>query len=286
VSDYLWDKSGSDPEVERLETALAPLAYSGAVPKLPRRRSPIGAWVAAGLAAAALLSLVIWPPWAPRAVAWSSGHAVASGQWLEGPAELQLGALGSVQLGPSTRARMLGEGRMELDHGTLTARISAAPRRFSIDTRYARLIDLGCAFTLTVDAAGSGEVVVTEGSVALARDGREVVVPLGLHCSFTAAGIAGPVAMPTEAPRHVEENDTVMVTAPPKKPVKNIAAPQKNAPQKTPPAQKEPPPKASLQKTPPATPTQKAAPQKEPQKTDPGLKLHHDSLRDLERSAQ
>ena len=38
MSDYLFDKAGeADPEIERLERLLAPMAYRGVAPALPRR---------------------------------------------------------------------------------------------------------------------------------------------------------------------------------------------------------------------------------------------------------
>jgi hypothetical protein len=255
VSDYLWDKSGSDPEVERLEQALQPLAFRGAPPVLPSRRS-VGrtAFLAGGLAAAALMALLLWRPWRPLppALGIAGGHAVVAGAWLESGADtlrLELGNLGSVELQPATRARVLGPGHLELDHGALRAKIDAPPRAFSIETRWARVIDLGCAFELAVDEKGRGRLRVTEGSVALVQEGHEVVVRAG---SEQALGDPEPPPVLPNIEYH-----------PPVKPKLVVKKPQHAQPQP---------------KTPAKTPTQKA------KETDPGLRLQHDSLKDLDRS--
>jgi len=69
MSDYLFDKEGApDPEIERLEGLLAPMAYRGAPPALPRprRRAPMFVVAAAGIAlAAALVAVLIARPWRP-----------------------------------------------------------------------------------------------------------------------------------------------------------------------------------------------------------------------------
>ncbi len=54
--DYLWDGSGSDPEVERLEELLRPLAAKGEVPALPDRRRT--SWVPWAAVAAVVLVAV------------------------------------------------------------------------------------------------------------------------------------------------------------------------------------------------------------------------------------
>src|SRR4051812_44152200 len=61
--DYLWDRSGpADPEVQRLEQLLAPLAHDQPLDELRlRRKSRRWIYVAAGaaIAAAAVLVLVL-----------------------------------------------------------------------------------------------------------------------------------------------------------------------------------------------------------------------------------
>jgi hypothetical protein len=153
--------------------------------------------------------------------------------------------MGTVTLLPGTRARP-GKGTVELDHGTLLAKISAPPRRFSVVTKYAVIFDLGCAFEVAADENGV-RVKVTEGSVAVAQDGRENVLAAGAEATLPAKK-AAVIAPKTEAPK--TEAPKLKVMTP--KPVTNHAAPQK-----------------------------KEAP-KQPAKKDDGLHLQHDSLKDLE----
>ncbi len=96
-------------------------------------------------------------------------------------AKISVGKIGEVEVEPNTRIRLvqarLTEHRLALERGKMSARISAPPRLFFVDTSSAEAIDLGCAYTLEVDDAGRGLLHVTLGEVALVRDGREVYVP-------------------------------------------------------------------------------------------------------------
>ena len=59
------------------------------------------------------------------------------------------------------------EQRLALDHGTIHALIWSPPGRFIVNTPSAQTVDLGCQYTLNVDAEGVGlvEVSVRLGSV-------------------------------------------------------------------------------------------------------------------------
>lgn len=110
---------------------------------------------------------------------------IAVGETLEtdgsSRARISVGDIGEVEIGPNTRIKLVQaratEHRLALEHGKMSARISAPPRLFFVDTSSAEAIDLGCAYTLEVDDAGRGLLHVTLGEVALVRDGREVYVP-------------------------------------------------------------------------------------------------------------
>jgi len=122
VSDYLWDKSGEDADVERLEQTLAPMRYRGRPPRLPRRRLP---FMRAAIAlAAAAVAVLLWRPWGPALYS-------PDGKWLETSEQttLEVAGMGTITLLPGTRARP-GHGTVELDHGTVLAKIFAPPRRF------------------------------------------------------------------------------------------------------------------------------------------------------------
>jgi ferric-dicitrate binding protein FerR (iron transport regulator) len=259
VSDYLWDKSGEDADVERLEQALSPLRYRGQAPRLPERRPRLLVPVLA-VAAAAMLAVLMWQPWRPAP--W-----VPNGQWVEATERLELavGNLGTVTLSPGTRARAVGDGRLELDHGVLAAKIDAPPRRFSVATKFALIIDLGCAFEVAADENGV-RVKVTEGSVAVSQEGRETVIAAGAEQTVTPpppAKKAEVIAPKAEAPK--------------------AEAPKAEAP-------KAPKLKVLTPKVAPARPAENAAPHKneapatKPAKKDDGLHLQHDSLKDLDRS--
>lgn len=149
--DYLWDRSGTpDPEVEKLERALGPLAHEAPPLELPAR-SPrpastlerLRAWFVPGagpawrlaLSAAALVVVVGsgafgWSAWqgsrgwdvhaiagTPRA----DGRAIGArdrfvrGEWLEtdaaSRARIRVGTIGVVDLEPRSRLRLLATRR-------------------------------------------------------------------------------------------------------------------------------------------------------------------------------
>jgi ferric-dicitrate binding protein FerR (iron transport regulator) len=118
------------------------------------------------------------------------------GQWLEtdtnSRAQIRVGDLGLVQIDPNTRVRLVEtkptEHRLELAEGRLSARISAPPKLFFVDTPSGVAEDLGCAYTLEVDKAGNSLLRVTTGWVALQLKDRESVVPAGAACA-TKPGI-------------------------------------------------------------------------------------------------
>jgi hypothetical protein len=101
-------------------------------------------------------------------------------------ARITVGSLGTVDLDPATRVRLGAvrgdEYRMALARGTISARISAAPRLFIVDTPASTVVDLGCAYTVNVDEAGAGDLRVTEGWASLEWKGRESLVPAGAAC--------------------------------------------------------------------------------------------------------
>jgi len=118
------------------------------------------------------------------------------GQWLEtdsgSRAKLDVANIGNVEIDPNTRVRLLqssdSEQRLELARGRLSARISAPPKLFFVNTPSGVAEDLGCAYTLEVDDAGNSHLRVTLGWVALQLRERESVVPAGAAC-VTRPGI-------------------------------------------------------------------------------------------------
>lgn len=199
----LWPKIAA--KVERLD----PKAFAEPQPAALRStRSTFRRWrmplaVAAALALAAGLAWLrpaaaagVWPvspvtgtPRLGRAALVEPAR-IAVGQWLEtdatSRARVAIGAIGEVQLQPNSRLRLVNaaasDHRLELARGTMSALIWAPPRLFFVETPGATAIDLGCAYTLSVDDAGNGTLHVTAGYVALEHDGREALIPAGLTC--------------------------------------------------------------------------------------------------------
>jgi len=219
---YLWDRSGDpDPEVQRLERVLAPLGHQRRRLDLDRRPEPprprARGWVPA-LAAAALivLGLGAWLAtrrqgavpaapvqgdggWnvtrlsgAPRvgARAVEGTRPWSLGEWLEtdgaSRARVLIGALGHVDVAPNTRLRLAGTGprerRLTLARGAIGADVSAPPRLFLVETPTALAVDLGCSYTLEVDASGAGVLRVTRGFVSLEGRATRSYVPAGALC--------------------------------------------------------------------------------------------------------
>ena len=177
---YLWDRSGKpDPEIERLERALAPLRL-GARP-LARQRPY---WRMA--AAAAVVAAAIGIGTAGRYTSWQiAGSPVRQGQVLRtGEASLRLedNEVGRVDVAANSEIVAPGGRRLELRRGELTAFIWAPARQFVVDTPSSRAVDLGCQYTLSVGKDGDGLVKVSMGWVAFEKDGRESFIPAGAQC--------------------------------------------------------------------------------------------------------
>lgn len=111
-------------------------------------------------------------------------------------ARMAVPGFGNVTLDPGGCVRRVrGKGderRLELERGTLHARISAPPRLFVVGTSVGTAVDLGCAYTLTVADTGNGRLAVTRGRVMFEQEGLESLVPAGLWCPLTSAGAGVP----------------------------------------------------------------------------------------------
>lgn len=128
----------------------------------------------------------------PWEVAHTMGGArrMAAGEWVEtddsSKARIIVGSLGTVDVEPGTRVQLGqvrdSEYRLALSHGTISAEINAPPRLFIVDTPASAVVDLGCAYTVTVGEDGAGELHMTTGWAALEFNGRESLVPAGAIC--------------------------------------------------------------------------------------------------------
>lgn len=115
--------------------------------------------------------------------------ALAVGEWLvtddSSRAMIQVGDIGHVEVKPDTRIRLVraerNDHRLALDRGAIYATVDAPPRLFFVETPAGTAVDLGCAYSLTVDSAGTGLIQVTQGYVEFAWSGSRSVVPLGFR---------------------------------------------------------------------------------------------------------
>ena len=227
--DYLWDRTGDDPDVAALEAQLGGFAHRAPLAPLPPRRSRRGrAWLGAGviavIAIAAVVLLVLRRPSAARgacgegatgfgfavtgAPAQCGGQAVVAGTlpigaWLETPrgttAVVQVADIGAVTLRGDSKLRLVAtsatQHRLELTQGTLSARVLAPPRLFVVDTPAATAFDLGCAYDLSIEPDGRTRLVVTSGAVSLEGHGRSAYVPMGAEVhTIPGRGPGTPVA--------------------------------------------------------------------------------------------
>jgi hypothetical protein len=198
MTDYLWDKRGDvDSDVERLERALHVFAQSTPPPpfsELGTRSSGLGTpgsglgigarWIGIALLAASVAIAVGGLTLSYRArpalpvSAWQVARdgirsSLPVGGWLETGdrerARFNVANIGEVVVEPRTRLQLLstrdGEHRLALARGTMHARIWAPPNKFFVETPSTLAIDLGCAYTLTVDDEGAGLVSVLVGWV-------------------------------------------------------------------------------------------------------------------------
>ncbi|HMF42207.1 MAG TPA: hypothetical protein VKQ32_16145 [Polyangia bacterium] len=218
MSDYLYDKSGEDPEVAALEASLG--AYAHRAPlraPAPRRRARLlvgGAVAAFAVAAAAVLllrtkgggceggaagfSFAVEGGAARCAGGLAARGKLPVGAWLETPhdavADVLVADIGAVRLFGGSRLRLLGTGpnehRLELAEGHLSAKVVAPPRLFVVDTPAAAAVDQGCAYDLAVDAAGRTTLKVTSGAVTLVGAHRVAYVARGAE--VVAARDRGP----------------------------------------------------------------------------------------------
>lgn len=213
--DYLWDKSGdADPDVLRFEQLLGRLGQTNPPPPLgfaieiPRRMRPLAATVMLAAAAVVLLGLVglVWHN--TRGVGVQSlaitqtyasarpgGNDVSRDGWLSVGSSLDtalshttidVAGIGTVDVEPKSKISLLstapGDYRLHLERGTLHAFIWAPPGQFFVETPSSTAVDLGCAYTLTVDDNGDGLVRVTTGWVGFEWHGRESFIPMGAVC--------------------------------------------------------------------------------------------------------
>lgn len=228
-NDYLWDSSGPvDPEIARLERLLlgnahanVPRRVRSAIRAKPAPNSHRRRWRAAFAAAAVIAVCAIGTrAWFQQRLQWEAGEpwqviAQQGDVRIDGRAQqarvlaldgmLETGAnamtrlraagIGEVAIGAGSRLRLVetrtGRHRVQLEQGSLWARVWAPPGQFGVGVAGAEVIDLGCEFLLKVDADGSGSLSVLSGWVQVDNLRREVLVPQGTRVRINGDGAAG-----------------------------------------------------------------------------------------------
>jgi hypothetical protein len=156
-------------------------------------RWALAAAVLLALAGAAYWRLGYSPQGTRWQVVWLEGRGVSivgAGQWLETDAKsrarVEVGSIGSVEVTPNTRVRVVtarpDEHRLALARGEIRAKISAPPKLFFVDTASGTAVDLGCEYDLNADDLGRGVLRVTRGWVSYQWKGAESLVPAGASC--------------------------------------------------------------------------------------------------------
>ena len=185
--------------------AATTAAPAGTLPFVRRSRTQSRAW---RIAASMIVilgggTLASWGIAATRASRWSVaaltgtptiGSArltgpswLSKGDWLitdsTSSANVTVGRIGNAEVAPNSRLRLVSaspsDHRLALERGSIHAKISAPPRLFVVETPAATAIDLGCEYTLDVDATGASRLHVHLGWVALTDRSRQTLVPAG-----------------------------------------------------------------------------------------------------------
>ncbi len=212
--DYLFDKVGEAPaDVARLEALLGRFRHgrrrpkdAPAEPTAPRGARRPWLWLATALAAAAVLMVAVrlWRPSKIAAgidVVQTNGDKLSVDEWVEAKDQAQhlsMPSRGWLTLLPGGRlhVRRLDpeQGRFYLQQGSLEAFVvpSVQARFFQVETDAATCVDLGCKYTLDVDATTKvARVRVTLGQVEFVDQGRQVFVPRGAECQAVPGVGAG-----------------------------------------------------------------------------------------------
>lgn len=229
-----------DRDVEDLEQLLVRYRARPQLVAPPLARPPVAgsalrrpAWPTTALAAAAVILLALGIAWmgpvAPQTTrsatpGWAlvpltgtptigevpldrTGH-VWPGTWIEtdasSTARLDVGEAGRVVIAPGSRVQVTradaAAQHLHLEEGSLDAMIWAPPGQVVVTTPVATAVDLGCAYTLTLDANGHGRLHVTSGWVGLVHDGREAFVPAGARVGLSrGSGPGTPVLVSATA---------------------------------------------------------------------------------------
>ncbi|MFT3839620.1 MAG: FecR family protein [Myxococcaceae bacterium] len=213
MSDPLFDPTQKgDDDLAALERVLAEQRYkSPATPweqqakKGGARLGKLGAGVLVALAAL-VIALICVPLLLPKRSDWGLGKTVTTAA--NQRRELPLKDIGTITLEPETTVTLVAqsdtEQRVQLDRGTIAAKVIAQPRVFMVDTPVTRAVDLGCEYTLHVADNHRTELHVTKGRVSL-EDGKNLAVVYAQMKSTQSPRSPPRVPWPDDAGDELEE---------------------------------------------------------------------------------
>jgi predicted anti-sigma-YlaC factor YlaD len=146
---------------------------------------------------------------------------IRTGYWVEtdgtSRARIRVGDIGSVDVEPNTRVRLVSTGasghRLALASGKIKAAISAPPRLFFVDTPGGTAVDLGCEYDLHCNRSGEGVLNVRTGWVALEWNGRDSLVPAGASCRMWPGAGPGTPRFDDAPARLAQALDVIDATA-------------------------------------------------------------------------
>jgi FecR protein len=136
-------------------------------------------------------------------VAVASTGTMPMGLWFEtqhdGTATVKVADIGELAVFGDSKLRLLTTGavqhHMELSRGRVSAQVTAPPRHFIIDTPAATVVDLGCAYDLTVDVAGRTHLRVTAGAVSLENKLGISYVPATFEIDVAPGHLGTPISI-------------------------------------------------------------------------------------------
>jgi len=206
MNDYLWDRSGEDEEVQKLEEMLS--VFRGPASQFRAPRSPLRALFLLPLAAMVVLGVALPAFLAYRATGWRAGAVAVyrPGAVIRAnkPLQLETPSIGTVDVAAGTTLRIVDKRRLALDVGRIHATTTSPPGIFIVDTPSTHATDLGCEYTLDVAKDGCGSLHVTAGWVELGDGFVQSLVPRGASATFDAAGSLSPAVFDDASPAFKE----------------------------------------------------------------------------------
>jgi hypothetical protein len=178
---------------EQLIELLSVYRYRQPMPALTRRLT--ARWWLAAAAAVLIGTFVFWMN------AWRDGWRILrAGETISQATRLERRSIGYVDVAADTVLKFQGGNRLALQRGTIHAKVTSQPGIFIVDTPRATAVDLGCEYTLSIAANGSGRLHVTAGWVSL--DNRtQSLVPAGASATIDAGGQLSPPVLDDALPQ-------------------------------------------------------------------------------------